>query len=271
MEHEVKVEKRLNEQRKEVYIKLEEQGIRLGFDYCFEGIYLQGSQNYNTHHQGSDVDSKLVIVPTVRSMLLGKKLSHEISLDNGEKCSVKPVMDFVDLFWKGNINNLEILTTQYKIVKNNSFIERLIGHESYQCIPEYVKGTLWDASIGMMIQKQKSMFKGTETTKPYVEKYGFDNKDFIHIMRIHDMLLNISQGKSFSESLDFSGSWYYGKMLEVREGVVSKTTAEQLAKDLIYSAELMKEEYCPKNVENLQTYKDEIREWYANYYEGAYL
>lgn len=271
MNYKEKVISRLQEQQEEVEDKLLECSLARGYDYFLEGIYLQGSQNYNTHHEGSDVDSKLVIVPTVRSMLLGKKLVHEISLDNGEKCSIKPVMDFVDLFWKGNINNLEILTTEYKVVKENSFIEKLIDTEHDQYIPEYVKGTLWDSSIGMMIQKQKSMFKGTETTKPYVEKHGFCNKDFIHIMRIHDMLVNLSQAWSFSESLDFSSSWYYAKMLEVRQGSVSKTTAEQLAKDLIYSAERMKEEYCPKNVDNLRTHKDEMREWYADYYEDAYL
>lgn len=193
---------RLTEQANEAIRFLDEQGLKLNVDYHYEGIYLQGSQNYRTDHAGSDVDSKFILIPTFRGMLERKKMVYDITTQAGEKVSIKPLGDYLDLFWKGNINNLEILTTDH--YEASSFIEMLKAENFADTVAKLVEGTLWAASIGMMHQKRKSVEKGTETTKAFVERNGYDPKDAGHLIRINALLERLAVGMPFTEALDLS-------------------------------------------------------------------
>lgn len=80
------------------------------------GIFLYGSQNYNSHTKISDIDSKCILVPTVKELCLSKPVSRELQLPNGEHCEVKDIREMAKMFKKQNINFLEILYTDYFII-----------------------------------------------------------------------------------------------------------------------------------------------------------
>ena len=42
-------------------------------DDSIVGIFLQGSQNYGLDYEGSDVDTKLIVVPTFKDIAMNKK------------------------------------------------------------------------------------------------------------------------------------------------------------------------------------------------------
>lgn len=77
------------------------------------GIFVYGSQNYSIATETSDVDTKAILVPTLEELCLGKPVSRELHLDNGEHCEVKDIRELVKMFRKQNINFLEILYTDY--------------------------------------------------------------------------------------------------------------------------------------------------------------
>lgn len=94
------------------------------------GIFAYGSQNYGVATDNSDWDTKAIIVPSYRDLVLSPIVSQEIHLENGEHCEVKDIREIVKMFKKQNINFLEILYTEYKWVNpmyqlqwQNYFIE----------------------------------------------------------------------------------------------------------------------------------------------------
>lgn len=202
-----KIRERLYEHKFEVEDKLKEAGYIEGEDYIFESISLQGSQNYRTDTENSDVDSKYCLVPTVKSMLREVDfLEADVVVSNNEKVSVKAFPDFVNLFFKGNVNSLEMLFTDY-IVSNHDLGLMYSLRQHREEIVKATFGTVMSAMVGMAIQKQKSMLKGTETTKSFVEKLGYDPKDCAHVMRLNIMLRKLVDGSTFADALIMDESY----------------------------------------------------------------
>ena len=80
------------------------------------GVFLYGSQNYNTHTFHSDVDTKAIYIPTLAELSFDKPVSKELVLPNGEHCEVKDIREMVKNFKKQNINFVEVLFTEYYIL-----------------------------------------------------------------------------------------------------------------------------------------------------------
>lgn len=225
MLYKIIVEHRLFEHKQEAIEILKQKGFKENEDYVAGGIYLQGSQNYNAHHSASDVDSKFIIHPTYKSLLLGQEINFDFSVSRNEKVSVKPLSAFAKLLWKGNLNNLEMLTTDYFIA--DPVFERLKTILPVDTIVYYTKRFVVDAGIGMMLQKRKSLFKGTETTKGFVEKFGYDNKDACHAHRIYHLLRNLDKSMGIKEAMDIRSfsEEDKSKYFKLKEGTFSDSEA----------------------------------------------
>ena len=73
----------------------------------------------------SDVDSKLIIVPSFEDMCLKSDwLSKELHLED-EHIEVKDIRELRNMFLKQNINFIEILYTDYNKI-SKEYLERLI-------------------------------------------------------------------------------------------------------------------------------------------------
>jgi hypothetical protein len=81
------------------------------------GIFACGSMNYGFFKEGvSDVDCKAIILPSFEDMCLDKEwYSKEVHHDN-EHIDVKDIRYIREMFKKQNINFIEMLFTQYKII-----------------------------------------------------------------------------------------------------------------------------------------------------------
>lgn len=80
------------------------------------GVFLYGSQNYNTDTPTSDVDTKAIYIPTLEELAFNQPVSKELVLPNGEHCEVKDIREMVKNFKKQNINFLEVLFTKHYII-----------------------------------------------------------------------------------------------------------------------------------------------------------
>lgn len=86
-------------------------------NYKFLGIFLYGSQNYGLATEDSDVDSIAIVIPTIEDIILRKPICKEIIFENGEHCNIKDIREVVKEWKKQSLQALEILFTDYFIVK----------------------------------------------------------------------------------------------------------------------------------------------------------
>lgn len=86
-------------------------------DYNFLGIFLYGSQNYGLATEDSDVDSVAILIPSVEDVILRKPVCKEIIFENKEHCNIKDIREVVKEWKKQSLQALEILFTDYFIVK----------------------------------------------------------------------------------------------------------------------------------------------------------
>ena len=81
------------------------------------GIFLQGSQNYYLDDEESDVDTKLLLVPTLDEIVFNlKPVSTTHVLENDEHIDAKDVRLYWQCFKKGNPNFVEILYSRVSYV-----------------------------------------------------------------------------------------------------------------------------------------------------------
>lgn len=76
-------------------------------------VSAQGSVNYGTTIENSDVDSVIVTLPSVKSLLTGRPQKRYIELSNHEFCTVWEVQKFLDLLLKQNPTVLEVLFSYF--------------------------------------------------------------------------------------------------------------------------------------------------------------
>lgn len=78
-------------------------------------LCLQGSQNYGMSDENSDIDSKMLLIPSLDDLVLNKPaINHTLEMpDNQEHVDCKDVRDYFKIFRKSNINFVEILFTDY--------------------------------------------------------------------------------------------------------------------------------------------------------------
>lgn len=80
------------------------------------GIFLYGSQNYGFANRNSDVDSKLIIVPTFDELCLQKEWTSKCLHYEEEHIEVKDIRELLLQLKKQNMNFIELLYTNYFIM-----------------------------------------------------------------------------------------------------------------------------------------------------------
>lgn len=172
------------------------------------GIFLYGSQNYGLDTPASDVDSKIIVLPSFRDLILNRKpVSHVLNLPDGEHCEVKDIRLMFDCFKKQNINFLEILFTRWKIMnpEYEDLFKPIFDHR--ENIASYDNYAAINCMNGMIAQKHKSMTKPTPATQDVIDKYGYNGKDLCHMRRIYSFMLDrMILGHSFESCLPATGS-----------------------------------------------------------------
>jgi predicted nucleotidyltransferase len=182
--------------------------LKSDFDYVESlgykvlGIFLQGSQNYNLDYDGSDIDTKAIVIPSFKDFVLNKKpASTTLILPSNEHIDVKDIRLMHECFRKQNINFIEILFTKYKYLNleyanlykpmfdNNEKIAHYNNYAAINCI------------AGMVYEKHKAMEHPYPTLIEKIEKYGYDSKQLHHILRCEEFLKRYINGVPYAECL----------------------------------------------------------------------
>ncbi len=165
-------------------------------------ICLQGSQNYNLDYEHSDIDTKAMVVPTLRDVVLTHKpVSTTHVMENNEHCDLKDIRLMFNNFKKQNINFLEVLFSPYYWVdeRYEEEFEQLRAHA--EGIAHYNEGVAVKCMLGMAREKYKAMEHPYPALIDKIEKYGYDGKQLHHIVRLREFMERYVSGESFSNCL----------------------------------------------------------------------
>lgn len=166
------------------------------------GIFLQGSQNYGLDYEGSDVDTKLIVVPSLEDIVLNKQpISTTHVRANDEHIDFKDIRLYMETFKKQNLNFLEILFTPFKIInpmyadewerliKDREGIARMNVHRAVKSMK------------GIAMEKYHAMEHRYPSKADIIDKYGYDGKQVSHLIRVDDYLERYIAGESYESCL----------------------------------------------------------------------
>lgn len=177
-------------------------------EQCYTVLYigLYGSQNYNLDDEQSDIDCKAIILPTLHDIIFRKTTSKVIECENGS-IDVKDLITFYNVIKKGNFSYVEAIDTEYSI-----------GDKYLKDLFKQIRPNL-KSLLGAMYEKRKALTHEYPSKHEEFEKWGFDPKQYHHIIRLSHLLQHNNGSFSYivyDESL--------GKdMIEIKRNAVGYT------------------------------------------------
>lgn len=221
------------------------------------GIFLQGSQNYNLDYEGSDIDSKLIVLPSFEDFVLNNKpYSYTHVMENEEHVDVKDIRLMFDCFRKQNINFVEILFTPYRIM--NPKYEALFQpvFDVRERIGRYNDFAALNCMVGMALEKQKALCHPYPATMGKIERFGYDPKQLHHILRIEEFMNRWLRDVPYADCLISERSDWL-RDIKVN-GVGSKEAAVMVAEETVNRVKAVKDEYMDTHQATVDRGVDEI-------------
>ena len=165
-------------------------------------IAVNGSYNYDMDTPQSDVDSKLLVIPSLEQLVSGKSLNYlHCMSNNGEHVEVKDIRHYFTTMLKQNINFVETLYAQVWIV--NPVYLRLF-HSLFD-MRDIISGCNPLATIhciqGTAHRKYKQMLESSPAREADIQKWGYDRKSFHHLLRYCLFGVRFMQGTDYQECL----------------------------------------------------------------------
>lgn len=188
------IEKRLEDHHKEALEYFPENQI--------VGLFCQGSQNYGLDYEGSDLDTKLIVVPSFKDIALNHKpISTTHVRANNEHIDFKDIRLYMETFRKQNLNFLEILFTPYFWWNADYASEwhRLVAER--ENIAHMNPYRAVKAMKGVALEKYHAMEHRYPTKLDIIDKYGYDGKQVHHLLRVDDYLTRYIAGESYESCL----------------------------------------------------------------------
>lgn len=166
------------------------------------GVFLQGSQNYGLDYEGSDIDTKCIVLPTLEDLIFNRKpVSTTHVLDNDEHLDLKDVRLYMNTFRKQNLNFMEILFTKYKIVNPiyENYWNKLV--ENNEMIARYNPAGAVKTMEGIAKEKYHAMEHKYPSKLDIIDKWGYDGKQLHHLIRVREYLNRYIDGQSYADCL----------------------------------------------------------------------
>lgn len=149
------------------------------------GIFLQGSQNYYLDDEESDVDTKLLLVPTLDEIVFNlKPVSTTHVLENDEHIDAKDVRLYWQCFKKGNPNFVEILYSRASYVNPMYEIPWESMVRNAELIARVHPMAAAKAMMGMVQEKFHAMEHRYPSRVHIIDQFGYDPKQLSHLIRM---------------------------------------------------------------------------------------
>ena len=187
---------------------------------------LVGSHNYNLNNERSDKDYKMFVMPTFEDLYKGKMYQKSI-ISQEEDVDVHDLRKIPNLFWKANINFLEVLfSVDVGVnVKYEEFWDELV--ENRECIATANLPYLYNACVGMSMNKRANMDKYSESME-YSRRFGYNVKEAAHAYRLLNFLERYEKCENFEASIWYPEDSSGAVIRLIREGVFSRKEMERI-------------------------------------------
>lgn len=222
--------------------------LKEDFDYVTSlghnvlGVFLQGSQNYNLDYDGSDIDTKAILVPSFEDFVLNKKpVSTTLVKADNSHIDIKDIRLMHECFRKQNINFIEILFTKYKYLNPEYKALYQPMFDNNERIAHYNNYAAVNCIAGMVFEKRKALCHPYEGLREKIEKYGYDNKQLHHILRCKEFLDRYIDGVPYAECLISKTPEY---LVKVKASYIySRDEAVAIADQCEMAVKYIKQEY----------------------------
>lgn len=213
------------------------------------GIFLQGSQNYGLQVPGSDVDTKLIVTPTFEDIAMNRKpVSTTHVRTNNEHIDFKDIRLMFQTFRKQNLNFLEILFTDYKII-NPLYADLWADVEKYrEEIAHYNLYFAVKAMKGIALEKYHAMEHRYPAKIEIIDRMGYDPKQLHHLVRVEDYLKRYIAGESYIDCLHPTNPDY---LKGIKLGAYPLEYARELADKTLARIDAMCEPYTKESEFNV--------------------
>lgn len=138
------------------------------------GIWYQGSGNYGMDYEDSDVDTKCIVLPSIRQLCNEQQMSMTHVRANDEHIDFKDVRLMFEIFKKQNLNFLEILFTEYCIInpKYADLWNEVVKRRDE--IVEINQTSLLKSMKGIAGEKYHAMEHRYPSRLHVIDKWGYD-------------------------------------------------------------------------------------------------
>jgi predicted nucleotidyltransferase len=208
------------------------------------GIFLQGSQNYGLETKESDVDTKLIVAPSFKEFAFNlQPMSTTHVRKNNEHIDFKDVRLMFKTLKKQNLNFLEILFTDYCVVNPIYYPQwsQLIEHREE--IAHYNPYAAVRCMQGHAKEKYKKMGRCLQDREEVFNKYGYDPKQFQHLVRIYEYLSKYISGNDFIDCLHPDNP---AELKMIKQGKYNLNEANALANEYIEHIDLLANDFYEK-------------------------
>ncbi len=219
-----------------------------GHTICLKALV--GSHNYNLNTPESDKDYKYFVWPTFDDMYENKMFHKEVVTDV-EDYTIHDIRMLPRLFWKANLNFLEILYSK-ALEGDKALIDYLSNHRE-ELSTMNLHG-LYAAAMGMSFEKEKLMTKDSPARHEAIEQYGFDPKSACHAIRVVDFICRYCRTKDMVRAF-----WYEGEtnkfLMLVKRGVIPIETIKESLVSVRETATLLAQNNLLEVPQNKGTYE----------------
>lgn len=166
------------------------------------GLFLQGSQNYNLDYEGSDIDTKVIVLPSFEDFVLMRKpISYTHIMENNEHVDFKDIRLMFECIKKQNVNFVEILFTPYVILnpKYQSLFQPVL--DARERIARYNNYAGMNCLFGMALEKQKALEHPYPGTIDKIKRFGYDPKQLHHALRLKEFMDRYISGEPYEDCL----------------------------------------------------------------------
>lgn len=137
--------------------------LELSKDYDVMAVLCYGSQNYHLDTERSDFDTRAIILPSLRDLIKGERVSRTMTFNDGE-CDIKDVQSYIENLKKQNVTFVETLYTDIAAVNPSykGFFDTLINQSDD--IARYDRIRSLDAFLGILRRSEKELISACSTS-----------------------------------------------------------------------------------------------------------
>lgn len=215
------------------------------------GVFLQGSQNYGLDYEGSDIDTKCIVLPTLEDLIFNRKpVSTTHVLPNEEHLDLKDVRLYFQTFRKQNLNFMEILFTKYKIVNPTyePMWNRLI--ENNEQIARYNPVGAVKTMKGIAMEKYHAMEHRYPSKVDLIDSIGYDPKQLHHLLRVEEYLYRYLSGEKYADCLYSRMGDFLQSVKNTKNLVYQLDEARKIAIDSLAEVVKMADDFSARHADD---------------------